>query len=140
MKKLSTKFPAARIKKIMRSDDDVGKVAQVTPLLISKALECFLSSMVEATLVETKARNAKKMTSAHVKRTIVSQEKFDFLKDLVENIADPIDEPTDTGAEPVRGKGRGRGRGQGKRGGASAGSAASAVVHEGSNQEVQHVQ
>ncbi|XJO75513.1 hypothetical protein BDV3_006184 [Batrachochytrium dendrobatidis] len=139
MKKLSTKFPAARIKKIMRSDDDVGKVAQVTPLLISKALECFLSSMVEATLVETKARNAKKMTSAHVKRTIVSQEKFDFLKDLVENIADPIDEPTDTGAEPVRGKGRGRGRGQGKRGGASAGSAASAVVHEGSNQEVQHL-
>ncbi|KAH9245480.1 hypothetical protein BASA83_001625 [Batrachochytrium salamandrivorans] len=92
MKKLVTKFPAARIKKIMRLDEDVGKVAQVTPLLISKALECFLQSMIEATLVETRSRNAKKMTSAHVKRTILSQEKFDFLKDIVEAIPDPIEE------------------------------------------------
>ncbi|KAL2912942.1 hypothetical protein HK105_207613 [Polyrhizophydium stewartii] len=66
MKKTTTKFPAARIKKIMRLDEDVGKVAQVTPLLISKALECFLQSMLEATLVETRARNAKRMTVAHV--------------------------------------------------------------------------
>ena len=65
-KKIKTKLPAARIKRIMRLDEEVGKVAQVTPFLIAKALEIFLASMVEHTLVETKARNAKKMTSAHV--------------------------------------------------------------------------
>ncbi|KAH6560989.1 hypothetical protein BASA62_010152 [Batrachochytrium salamandrivorans] len=102
MKKLVTKFPAARIKKIMRLDEDVGKVAQVTPLLISKALECFLQSMIEATLVETRSRNAKKMTSAHVKRTILSQEKFDFLKDIVEAIPDPIEEVVEETSDASR--------------------------------------
>lgn len=30
------KFPVARIKKIMQADEDVGKVAQATPVLICK--------------------------------------------------------------------------------------------------------
>lgn len=33
-KQKNTKFPVARIKKIMQMDDEVGKVAQATPVLI----------------------------------------------------------------------------------------------------------
>ncbi|RUO98199.1 hypothetical protein BC936DRAFT_140782 [Jimgerdemannia flammicorona] len=33
-KKYKTTFPVARIKKIMQMDEDVGKVAQATPVLI----------------------------------------------------------------------------------------------------------
>lgn len=38
------KFPVARIKKIMQADEDVGKVAQATPVLICKS--CPLSPPV----------------------------------------------------------------------------------------------
>jgi Dr1-associated corepressor len=31
-----SRFPVARIKKIMQADEDVGKVAQVTPVAICK--------------------------------------------------------------------------------------------------------
>ena len=31
-----TKFPVARIKRIMQADEDVGKVAQVTPVVVCK--------------------------------------------------------------------------------------------------------
>jgi hypothetical protein len=31
-------FPVARIKRIMQADDDVGKVAQVTPVVVCKSL------------------------------------------------------------------------------------------------------
>lgn len=34
---IRTKFPVARIKRIMQSDEDVGKVAQVTPIVVSKS-------------------------------------------------------------------------------------------------------
>jgi hypothetical protein len=33
-----TKFPVARIKRIMQADEDVGKVAQVTPVAVCKSL------------------------------------------------------------------------------------------------------
>lgn len=34
---VKTKFPTARIKRIMQADEDVGKVAQVTPVVIGKS-------------------------------------------------------------------------------------------------------
>jgi Dr1-associated corepressor len=33
---VKTKFPVARIKRIMQADEDVGKVAQVTPVIVCK--------------------------------------------------------------------------------------------------------
>jgi hypothetical protein len=33
---IRTKFPVARIKRIMQADEDVGKVAQVTPVVVCK--------------------------------------------------------------------------------------------------------
>jgi hypothetical protein len=33
-----TKFPVARIKRIMQADEDVGKVAQATPTAVGKSL------------------------------------------------------------------------------------------------------
>lgn len=33
---VKTRFPVARIKRIMQADEDVGKVAQVTPVVVCK--------------------------------------------------------------------------------------------------------
>lgn len=35
---VKTKFPVARIKRIMQADEDIGKVAQVTPTAVCKSL------------------------------------------------------------------------------------------------------
>lgn len=35
---VKTKFPVARIKRIMQADEDVGKVAQVTPIAVCTLL------------------------------------------------------------------------------------------------------
>ncbi|GAA5797445.1 hypothetical protein HPULCUR_002829 [Helicostylum pulchrum] len=60
----------------MQLDEDVGKVAQATPILISKALE---------------------------KKTIESVDQFDFLKDIVSEIPDPLEtRPSDNRPKPVR--------------------------------------
>jgi hypothetical protein len=60
----------------MRLDEDVGKVAQVTPFLIAKALEIFLSGLVESTLVETKSKGAKKLTSTHLSCMLIQEEGY----------------------------------------------------------------
>ncbi|KAM3581710.1 hypothetical protein VKS41_005872 [Umbelopsis sp. WA50703] len=97
-KKYKTKFPVARIKKIMQMDEDVGKVAQATPILISKALELFMQSLIDQACVETRARNAKRLTVAHLKKTVQNTEQFDFLKDVVAEIPDPAE----TNAEEIK--------------------------------------
>ena len=43
---VKTKFPVARIKRIMQADEDVGKVAQVTPTAVCKSeIRSYLSFM-----------------------------------------------------------------------------------------------
>lgn len=44
---VKTKFPVARIKRIMQADEDVGKVAQVTPTAVCESLLHALLSRFE---------------------------------------------------------------------------------------------
>ncbi len=99
-------FPVARIKRIMQADDDVGKVAQVTPVVvctcpvcnfflfmhanvaIAKALELFMISLVTKAAAEAKTRNSKRVGAIHLKQAITKNEQFDFLNDIVSKVAD----------------------------------------------------
>ncbi|KAF1847673.1 DNA polymeras-like protein epsilon subunit C [Cucurbitaria berberidis CBS 394.84] len=81
-------FPVARIKRIMQADDDVGKVAQVTPVVVSKALELFMISLVTKAAAEAKSRNSKRVGAVHLKQAITKNEQFDFLNDIVSKVAD----------------------------------------------------
>ncbi|PFX25417.1 DNA polymerase epsilon subunit C-like [Stylophora pistillata] len=99
-KKFNARFPPARIKKIMQTDEDVGKVAAAVPVIISKALEMFVQSLVERASDYTKARNAKTMTTSHLKRCITSENQFDFLKDLVANVPDLPSNEEEKDGEP----------------------------------------
>ncbi|RKP33902.1 histone-fold-containing protein, partial [Dimargaris cristalligena] len=78
----------ARIKKIMQMDEDVGKMAQATPVLVAKSLEMFMQSLIDRSCEETRFRNSKRMSSAHLKRCINANEQFDFLKDVVAAVPD----------------------------------------------------
>ncbi|GBL81019.1 Dr1-associated corepressor [Araneus ventricosus] len=65
-KKFNARFPPARIKKIMQTDEDIGKVAAAVPVIISRALELFVDSLVTKTSLITKSRNAKTLTTSHL--------------------------------------------------------------------------
>lgn len=47
---VKTKFPVARIKRIMQADDDVGKVAQVTPVAVCTSTLGIIASMLCSSL------------------------------------------------------------------------------------------
>lgn len=105
-KKYNARFPAGRIKKIMQTDEEVGKVAQAVPVIISRTLELFVESLLTKTLRITNARNAKTLSPSHMKQCIISESRFDFLRDLVKNIPDiGVNEEqlsgSETGYEPT---------------------------------------
>ncbi|KAM8793756.1 dr1-associated corepressor [Eudromia elegans] len=113
-KKYNARFPPARIKKIMQTDEEIGKVAAAVPVIISRALELFLAALLRRACHVTQARNAKTMTTAHLKQCIELEQQFDFLKDLVAAVPDMPGEGEE-GAEgerppPRRGRRPGAGR------------------------------
>ncbi|KAI0077965.1 histone-fold-containing protein [Panus rudis PR-1116 ss-1] len=112
-KNKQTKFPVARIKRIMQKDEEVGKVAQATPVVISdlcgsfiaKALELFLSMIVEESSKVTLERGAKRVEAYHLKHAVETVDMLDFLKEIVEAVPDPSAGGTiDLEAEPEKEK------------------------------------
>ncbi|XP_072933849.1 uncharacterized protein NC2alpha [Epargyreus clarus] len=87
-RKYNARFPAGRIKKIMQTDEEVGKVAQAVPIIISRTLELFVESLLSKAMQVTLSRNAKTLSPSHVKQCILAESRFDFLRDLVKNIPD----------------------------------------------------
>lgn len=87
-KKYNARFPAGRIKKIMQTDEEVGKVAQAVPVIISRTLELFVESLLTKAMQITSAKNAKTLSPSHMKQCILSESRFDFLKDLVKSLPD----------------------------------------------------
>ncbi|KIV82763.1 hypothetical protein PV11_04844 [Exophiala sideris] len=83
-----TKFPVARIKRIMQADEDVGKVAQATPTAVSKALELFMITLVTKGATEARANNSKRVTAQHLKAALMKDGQFDFLTEICESVPD----------------------------------------------------
>ncbi|TXT05558.1 uncharacterized protein COLE_06878 [Cutaneotrichosporon oleaginosum] len=90
----NSRVPQARIKKIMQMDEEVGKLASATPVMISKSLECFLQLLIDETAKETRERGSRKMVPYHLKAMIDKSDQFDFLRELVESIPDPQEPKT----------------------------------------------
>ncbi|KAL7266398.1 hypothetical protein RUND412_011058 [Rhizina undulata] len=85
---IRTKFPVARIKRIMQADEDVGKVAQVTPVVVSKALELFMIALCDKASAQARVRNSKRITAGHLKQAVLHEEQFDFLADIISKVPD----------------------------------------------------
>lgn len=87
-KKYNARFPPARIKKIMQKDEEVGKVAAPVPVIISRALELFVESLVKRASEVTRSRSAKTLSTSHLKACILADERLLFLKELVSQVPD----------------------------------------------------
>lgn len=58
-------IPAATLKRVMQSDDDVGRIAQSTPAAMSRAIELFAAELVAAVLAEMES-DATTMQPSHM--------------------------------------------------------------------------
>ncbi|PWN46050.1 histone-fold-containing protein, partial [Ceraceosorus guamensis] len=84
----TTKFPVARIKKIMQSDEEVGKVAAATPVAVSKALELFMAELLGTAVTEARSRGSKRVLPGHLKAAVQANERLDFCKDICASAPD----------------------------------------------------
>ncbi|XP_039598064.1 dr1-associated corepressor isoform X2 [Polypterus senegalus] len=82
-RKYNARFPPARIKKIMQKDKEVGKVASAVPVLISRALELFLKSLLTKSCQIAQSKHTRTMTQGHIQQCIETEKHFHFLKDMV---------------------------------------------------------
>ena len=93
------RFPAARLKKIIQMDEDVGRVEKLTPIALSKALELYLTDLLAAAAKES-GGSGTSVQPHHLRRAIDKDPKFDFLKDVVKDV--PIPEGPDSLAAAAR--------------------------------------
>ena len=81
-----TKFPTARIKRIMQADEEVGKVAQQTPIAVGKALEMFMVALVTKSADVARERNSKRVSAQMLKQVVESDDQWDFLREIVSRV------------------------------------------------------
>lgn len=113
---VKTRFPTARIKRIMQADDEVGKVAQQTPIAVGKALELFMIDLVSKSAEIAKEKGSKRVTAAMLKQVVEGIETYDFLTDIVskadvekENVKTKAKAGSDSDDEMPEPKKKGRG-------------------------------
>ncbi|KAL7720041.1 DNA polymerase epsilon subunit C [Entamoeba marina] len=89
-----TLLPAARVKRIMQEDEDVGKMAGNVPLVIAKATELFLIELIKKTNGVAEEKKSKSVNLTHLLECVKQTPEFDFLQELVETriIENPPDE------------------------------------------------
>ncbi|CCF56543.1 hypothetical protein KAFR_0B02450 [Kazachstania africana CBS 2517] len=81
--RIRTHFPPAKIKKIMQTDEDIGKVSQATPVIAGRSLEFFMTMLVKKSGDVARNMGSKRITADILKKTIMEDEKFDFLRENV---------------------------------------------------------
>ncbi|XP_062368033.1 dr1-associated corepressor isoform X2 [Cinclus cinclus] len=88
-----------------------------SPCVAARALELFLESLLRKACHVTQSRNAKTMTTSHLKQCIELEQQFDFLKDLVAAVPDMQGDGDDPHGDGERGPRRGRRPGSGRKNG-----------------------
>lgn len=85
-------LPLARIKKIMKADEDVRMIAAEAPVLFSKACEMFILELTLRAWIHTEENKRRTLQKNDIAAAITRTDIFDFLVDIV-----PRDELKDEG-------------------------------------------
>ncbi|KAI5658920.1 hypothetical protein M9H77_27713 [Catharanthus roseus] len=76
-------LPLARIKKIMKADEDVKMISAEAPLVFAKACEMFILDLTFRSWYNTEENNRRTLQRADVNSAIAKTEIFDFLVDVI---------------------------------------------------------
>lgn len=70
----------------MQADEEVGKVAQQTPIAVGKALELFMIQLVTKSAEVAQTKGSKRVTAPMLKQVVETDEQWDFLRDIVSRV------------------------------------------------------
>ena len=79
----SQKLPLARIKKIMKSDEDVRMISAEAPILFAKACEMFIAEMTIKGYYNAEKNERKTLQRKDICAAIAKTETYDFLIDTI---------------------------------------------------------
>ena len=79
-------FPAAKIKAIMKADDEVAMISSDAVLAMSAATELFLQELAEAAWKHTSRDSRKTILYKDVANAVESSIEFEFLSDVMKRI------------------------------------------------------
>jgi len=79
----ASELPLARIKKIMKLDDDVKMISAEVPVLFAKAAEIFIHELTLRSWLHTEESKRRTLQRNDVAMAITKYEQFDFLIDIV---------------------------------------------------------
>ncbi|KAL7191689.1 hypothetical protein ACSBR2_023720 [Camellia fascicularis] len=89
-------LPLARIKKIMKADEDVRMISAEAPMLFSKACELFILELTIRSWIHAEENKRRTLQNNDIAAAITRTDIFDFLVDIV-----PRDEIKEEGVEIV---------------------------------------
>uniref|UniRef100_A0A5S6QK97 Nuclear transcription factor Y subunit gamma n=1 Tax=Trichuris muris TaxID=70415 RepID=A0A5S6QK97_TRIMR len=104
-------LPLARIKKIMKLDDDVKTqmISAEVPVMLAKACELFIEELTLRAWIHTEENKRKTLQKNDIAMAVSSDEQYDFLIDIVpreysktrKDLPASIPRPMDSGEEPI---------------------------------------
>jgi len=77
-------LPLARIKRIMKSDEDVRMISAEAPIVFAKACELFILELTIRSFSASERLGGRGCTSADVAAAISSTDTYDFLEGVLE--------------------------------------------------------
>ncbi|KAK6046415.1 hypothetical protein COOONC_16080 [Cooperia oncophora] len=78
-----------RIKKVMQSDEEIGRMVASVPVAIGRAMEHFAEKFLQAAAQATQMSNSRTLTPAHMKQAMMANRHFHFLADIFKEVAVP---------------------------------------------------
>ncbi|XP_031328394.1 nuclear transcription factor Y subunit gamma isoform X1 [Photinus pyralis] len=94
-------LPLARIKKIMKLDDEVKMISAEAPLLFAKAAEIFIHELTLRAWVHTEDNKRRTLQRNDIAMAITKFDQFDFLIDIVPRDDIKPNKPRDESGRPA---------------------------------------
>ncbi|KAL3985660.1 Histone-like transcription factor (CBF/NF-Y) and archaeal histone family protein [Acanthocheilonema viteae] len=91
----SAKIQPTRVKRVMQSDDEIGRMVASVPVAIGRAMEHFAEKLLETAAQCVLYSTSRTLSPSHIKQAVMQTPHFKFLESLVREI--PL--PPSTGPE-----------------------------------------
>lgn len=85
----TAKIQPTRIKKVMQSDEEIGRMVQSVPVSIGRAMEHFAEKFLQAAADATQFTSSKTLNPQHMKQAIMNTPHFTFLEPLFKDVSLP---------------------------------------------------
>lgn len=79
----SHSLPLARIKKVMKTDEDVRMISAEAPILFAKACEIFITELTMRAWCVSEENKRRTLQKADIAEALQKSDMFDFLIDIV---------------------------------------------------------